>query len=173
MYSPADMKKSLVVALSVVAASAFAGSNPGDSNWSVRLGPIFPRVNNGVDTKVGVSFGVSYRAFKGDQFAVEVEALGSAYKADAGGGDVDITVSNLNVLVLAEMPNQPFYLGGLIGATKATASSGGFSVSGDTKGVYGPVLGYQFNKQWSVEARYLFSDIPASRGTQVLAGYRF
>jgi len=165
------MKKFMVAALSLAAVSCFAA--PGDSNWAVRLGVVFPRVTSGLDSDPGAALSVSYRVFKSETYSVEVESFGAAYRISDGTNSADITTSNFNVVGLFTVPNSGAYAGGSLGFGRATGSSGGVSITGDTKAVYGVIAGYKFNKQWFGEARYLFSDVPALRGTFIMAGYRF
>lgn len=160
-------------ALAVLAATSFAA--PGDSRWAVRFGAVFPNSGGtGVSTDVGFAYGLSYRFLKEDHFSLGAEVQGSVYHANDGNGDgATITVSNLNLLGIVHVPSSKVYVGGTVGFTQATASTSNFSVTGDTKGVYGLLAGVPVSKQWFVEGRYNWSDIPASRGTDVYLGFKF
>lgn len=165
------MKKLFTAALIFAAVSCFAG--PGDSQWALRLGPMFPRVGSGLSADTGATFSVSYRLIKNDSYTLEIESLGSAFKANDGTDSGDFTTSNFNLVGLFSVPTSKFYGGASVGFGKASVSSGNVTVSGDTRAVYGPVAGYKINQNWFAEARYMFSDVPALRGTMILAGYRF
>ena len=80
-----DMKQLLTSLLVLGAVSpSFAAQH--DSDWALRLGIIFPRLNHSSVLTVdpGVSFSVAYRAFKRDSYSLEIESLGSAYSVSAG-----------------------------------------------------------------------------------------
>jgi len=169
---PLGMKKLFIAALSLAAVSCFAA--PGDSAWALRLGAVFPRVSNGLSADTGGAFSVSYRVTKAsDPYSIEIESLGAAFKISDGVDSADISTSNFNVIGLYPIQGSAAYVGGSIGFGRGSASSGGVSITGDTKAVYGLVGGYKFNKQWFGEARYVFSDVPALRGTFIMAGFRF
>jgi len=172
------MKKYIVVALSLAAASCFAA--PGDSNWAVRLGVIFPRLEGGVSGDTGGTLGIAYRAYKGQSCSLEVEAMGSAYRATSGGDSATFSVSSLNLVGLYSLSSliqgggmAVPYIGAVVGVSTPSVSINGVNVDGDTSTSYGPIIGTTLNKQWFIEARYLFCDVPASRGTQIMLGYRF
>jgi len=166
-------KKFLIPALALAAATCFAG--PGDSNWSLRFGVVFPNTTNtGLSSDAGFSYSVAYRLYRGEGFSLHAEAQGSVYSVNDGAGDdATITVGGLNLLGIAHMKSSPVYVGGTVGFTQATASSDGFTTTGETKGVWGVLAGVPLSRQWFVEGRYMWSDVPASRGTVVYAGYRF
>lgn len=164
------MKALFCTALALVASAAFADA--GKSNWALRFGLVVPRVD-GISTDTGAAFGVSFRAIQKGTTALEIESLGVSYRAEEQGDTATFRVSNLNAVAYTTPDGSPVYVGGLLGITEASAEVQGFTVTGDRKLVSGVVVGKKFSKQWFGEVRYTWSDVPASRGTFFLAGYRF
>jgi len=162
------------IVLLAAATSGFAAQH--DSPWSLRLGIIFPRLSdtNGLTVDPGASFSFAYRAYRSDTASLEIESLGSAYTvSDSAGDSATFNISNLNLIFLSHSKDSNFFYGAVIGSAKPSASLDGYVLNGKTSTAYGPILGIKLQKGWFIEARYLFCDVPASRGTMILAGYRF
>jgi hypothetical protein len=168
--------KRIAIPLLVLATATSGFAESRDSAWALRLGILIPRLGNisGITVDTGASFSVAYRAFKSDTMSLEIESLGSAYSISDGFGEsATINVSNLNLVFLTHTKDSQFYYGAALGSAKPSATLNGYVFDGQTSTVYGPVLGTKLPKGWFLEARYMFCTVPASRGTMILAGYRF
>jgi hypothetical protein len=166
------MKAITVFAAVLAAASTCAAA--GDSNWSIRFGPFFPNTDTaGVSTDPGFGLGVAYRAINTSTYSLEIESMGSAYNAEDALSSATIDVSTVSVQFLGKAPNGRLYGGILLGYTEAGAEFGNVRFESDTDLIYGLVVGTKISNQWFGEARYVTSDVRATRGLQLLGGYRF
>lgn len=164
----------------VVSTSAFADEQGNNLSltrkFSITLGFYLPSSVPGLSSSTGSFSALSYRLSADAKSELLLESAAASYSISDGFDSARIDTSALSLVSIQNSKDSNSYYGFSLGMAKPSASSGGSSITGDTKLVLGIRYGVNISKTTFAQARYQYETSNTAKALTGLAlefGYRF